>query len=146
VDFLDTVSERDRHQIGTTDDFQELEEDKTLDFIGATRRIRTDDLLITNKPQSRTTTANPDLPVYLQRQRHRFDRSSRVVAHSVLNGLHHEYSLSAWAAWVSSNFCGEQAGAAELDAAGLQVAARRMDEVTAIQRVQWISGLAFGER
>jgi hypothetical protein len=36
--------------------------------------------------------------VHLQRQRHRFDRSSRVVAHSVLNGLHHEYSLLARAA------------------------------------------------
>jgi putative transposase len=33
------------------------------------------------------------LPVPLQRQRHRFDRPSRVVAHSVLNGLHHEYRL-----------------------------------------------------
>jgi putative transposase len=32
-------------------------------------------------------------PVHLQRQRHRFDRSSRVVAHPVLNGLHHEYRL-----------------------------------------------------
>jgi transposase InsO family protein len=30
----------------------------------------------------------------LQRHRHRFDRSSRIVAHSVLNGLHHEYSLA----------------------------------------------------
>ena len=49
VDFLDAVSPRDRHQIGTTDDFGELEEEKTLDFLGATRRIRTDDLLITNQ-------------------------------------------------------------------------------------------------
>jgi hypothetical protein len=32
-------------------------------------------------------------PVQVQRQRHRFDRPSRVVAHPVLNGLHHEYSL-----------------------------------------------------
>ena len=32
-------------------------------------------------------------PVPLQRHRHRFDRSSRVVARPVLNGLHHEYSL-----------------------------------------------------
>jgi len=32
-----------------------------------------------------------DLPVQLQRQRHCFDRASRVVAHRVLNGLHHEY-------------------------------------------------------
>ena len=30
VDFLDTVSERNRHQIGTTDEFVELEEEKTL--------------------------------------------------------------------------------------------------------------------
>ena len=28
----------------------------------------------------------------LQRQRHRFDRSSRIVLHSTLNGLHREYS------------------------------------------------------
>jgi transposase InsO family protein len=39
-----------------------------------------------------------NLPVPLQRQRHRFDRSSRVVANSVLNGLHHEYNLLADAA------------------------------------------------
>ena len=32
-------------------------------------------------------------PVQVQRQRHHFDRPSRVVAHPVLNGLHHEYSL-----------------------------------------------------
>jgi hypothetical protein len=37
----------------------------------------------------------PDFPVHLQRRRHRFDRTSRVMAHSVLNGLHHEYSLLA---------------------------------------------------
>jgi hypothetical protein len=49
VDFLDMVSGRDRHLIGTTDDFEELEAEKTLDFLGATRRIRTDDLLITNQ-------------------------------------------------------------------------------------------------
>jgi hypothetical protein len=36
--------------------------------------------------------------VQVQRQRHRFDRPSRVVAHRVLNGLHHEYRLSARAA------------------------------------------------
>jgi hypothetical protein len=36
--------------------------------------------------------------VHLQRQRHRFDRPSGVVAHAVLNGLHHEYSLLARAA------------------------------------------------
>ena len=39
-----------------------------------------------------------NLPVPLQRQRHRFDRASRVVAHPVLNGLHHEYTLVADAA------------------------------------------------
>jgi transposase InsO family protein len=32
-------------------------------------------------------------PVQVQRQRHRFDRPSRVVEHPVLNGLHHEYGL-----------------------------------------------------
>ena len=53
-DFLDTVSKRDRHQIGTIEELQELAEEKTLDFIGATRRIRTDDLLITNRKQSPT--------------------------------------------------------------------------------------------
>jgi putative transposase len=37
-------------------------------------------------------------PAQVQRQRHRFDRRSRVVAHPVLNGLHHEYRLSARAA------------------------------------------------
>jgi integrase len=46
VDFLDTVSERDRHQIGTTDDFEELEEEKTLDFIGGPSETRTPDPLI----------------------------------------------------------------------------------------------------
>ena len=40
----------------------------------------------------------PDFSVHLQRHRHRFDRSSRIVAHFVLNGLHHEYSLLASAA------------------------------------------------
>jgi hypothetical protein len=45
--FLSTVSARDRHQIGTTYDLEELNEEKVLDFFGATRRIRTDDLLIT---------------------------------------------------------------------------------------------------
>jgi len=39
-----------------------------------------------------------DLLVPLQRERHRFDRSSRVVANPVLNGLHHEYTLVADAA------------------------------------------------
>ena len=33
------------------------------------------------------------LPVPLQRQRHCFDRASRVVAHPLMNGLHHEYTL-----------------------------------------------------
>jgi len=37
------------------------------------------------------------------------------------------------------------AGATELDAAALEVSAQRMSEVTAIQRAQRISGLAFGE-
>jgi integrase len=32
VDFLDTVSERDRHQIGTRDDFEELDEEKPFVF------------------------------------------------------------------------------------------------------------------
>ena len=39
-----------------------------------------------------------DLPVPLQRRRHRFDRPSGVVAQPVLNGLHHEYTLVADAA------------------------------------------------
>jgi transposase InsO family protein len=38
------------------------------------------------------------LPVNLQRQRHRFDQQSRVMACSVLNGLHHEYGFLARAA------------------------------------------------
>jgi len=37
-------------------------------------------------------------PVQVQCHRHRFDRPSRVVAHPVLHGLHHEYHLSARAA------------------------------------------------
>ncbi len=37
----------------------------------------------------------PALPVHLQRHRHRFDQSTQIVAHSVLNGLHHEYSVMA---------------------------------------------------
>jgi transposase InsO family protein len=40
----------------------------------------------------------PNSSLRLKRQRHRFDRPSRVIAHSVLNGLHHEYSLLADAA------------------------------------------------
>ena len=40
----------------------------------------------------------PNSSLRLQRQRHRFDRPSPVVAHSVLNGLHHEYNLLADAA------------------------------------------------
>jgi transposase InsO family protein len=36
---------------------------------------------------------SPNSLVRMQRHRHRFDRSSRVMAHPVLNGLHHEYSL-----------------------------------------------------
>jgi putative transposase len=54
------------------------------------------------RPHSSLGPGLPDpplnLPVQFQRQRHRFDQSSRVVAHSVLNGLHHEYSLLARAA------------------------------------------------
>jgi len=37
------------------------------------------------------------------------------------------------------------AAAAELDLAAQQVSGQRMGEVTAVQRAQWISGLAFGE-
>ena len=54
------------------------------------------------RPHSSLGPGLPDpplnLPVPLQRQRHRFDRASRVVAHPVLNGLHHEYTLVADAA------------------------------------------------
>ena len=54
------------------------------------------------RPHSSLGPGLPDPPlnfrVHLQRQRHRFDRSNRVVAHRVLNGLHHEYSLLARAA------------------------------------------------
>jgi putative transposase len=64
------------------------------------------------RPHSSLGPGLPDpplnLPVQLQRQRHCFDRSSRVVAHPVLNGLHHEYSLLARAACPSLNFCGRQ--------------------------------------
>jgi putative transposase len=34
-----------------------------------------------------------NIPVPLQRGRHRFDRASRVVTCPVMNGLHHEYTL-----------------------------------------------------
>jgi putative transposase len=40
----------------------------------------------------------PGFPVRLQRHRHLFDQSTRIVAGPVLNGLHHEYSLMARAA------------------------------------------------
>jgi putative transposase len=54
------------------------------------------------RPHSSLGPGLPDPPlnlsVHLQRQRHRFDRSSRTVARSVLNGLHHEYSFLACAA------------------------------------------------
>ena len=54
------------------------------------------------RPHSSLGPGLPDqmvnLLVPLQRQRHRFDRTSRVVAHPVLNGLHHEYTLLADAA------------------------------------------------
>ncbi len=46
VDFLDMVSGRDRHQIGTTDDLEELDDEKTLDFIGGPSETRTPDPLI----------------------------------------------------------------------------------------------------
>ena len=39
-----------------------------------------------------------NMPVRLQLHRHRFDRPTSVVARSVLNGLHHEYSPIARAA------------------------------------------------
>ena len=49
------------------------------------------------RPHSSLGPGLPDPPlnfgVHLQRQRHRFDRPSRIVPHAVLNGLHHEYSL-----------------------------------------------------
>jgi len=47
-------------------------------------------------------------PVQMQRQRYRFERPSRVVAHPVMKGLHHEYSLPDRAAWRSWTFCGPQ--------------------------------------
>src|SRR5271170_7988935 len=54
------------------------------------------------RPHSSLGSGLPDaplnFPLHLQRHRHRFDQSSRVVAHSVVNGLHHEYSLLARAA------------------------------------------------
>lgn len=54
------------------------------------------------RPHSSLGPGLPDqivnLPVPPQRQRHRFDRATRVVAHPVLNGLHHEYTLEADAA------------------------------------------------
>jgi putative transposase len=49
------------------------------------------------RPHSCLGPGLPDPPpnslVRMQRHRHRFDRPSRIVAHSVLNGLHHEYGL-----------------------------------------------------
>jgi putative transposase len=49
------------------------------------------------RPHSSLGPGLPDPPpksfVRMQRQRHRFDQPSRIVAHSVLNGLHHEYGL-----------------------------------------------------
>jgi putative transposase len=54
------------------------------------------------RPHSSLGPSLPDPPlnslVRIRHHRHRFDRSSRVAAHSVLNGLHHEYSLLARAA------------------------------------------------
>jgi integrase len=46
VDFLDTDSGRDRHQIGTNDDFAELDEENPLDFTGGPSETRTPDPLI----------------------------------------------------------------------------------------------------
>lgn len=40
----------------------------------------------------------PNLPIPMQRQRHRCYRPAHIVARAVLNGLHHEYSLCARAA------------------------------------------------
>src|SRR5208337_3736578 len=49
------------------------------------------------RPHSSLAPGLPDPPpnslVRMQRHRHRFDRSSRIMAHPVLNGLHHEYGL-----------------------------------------------------
>jgi transposase InsO family protein len=54
------------------------------------------------RPHSSLGPGLPDPPVDFnvrsQRQRHRFDHPSLVVAHSVLNTLHHEYSRVARAA------------------------------------------------
>jgi putative transposase len=47
---------------------------------------------------ARTSRSAPESSRAVPTQRHRFDRSSRVVAHSVRNGLHHEYCLLARAA------------------------------------------------
>ncbi len=41
---------------------------------------------------------SPSLPVPLQAHRHRFPKHLRVVAHTILGGLHHEYRLAANAA------------------------------------------------
>jgi hypothetical protein len=46
VDFFDEVSERDRHQIGTTEEFPELLEESTFDLTGAPSETRTPDPLI----------------------------------------------------------------------------------------------------
>lgn len=49
------------------------------------------------RPHSSLGPGLPDPPsnscVRLQHHRHRFDRPSRIIARSVLNGLHHEYVL-----------------------------------------------------
>jgi putative transposase len=68
------------------------------------QHLRKNSVCLARALQSRPTTlfvgpALPNqmgnLPVPLQPQRHRFDRASRVVAHPVSNGLHHEYTLLA---------------------------------------------------
>ena len=49
------------------------------------------------RPHSSLGPGIPESPLHLsvplQRQRHCFDRASRVVVHPVMNGLHHEYTL-----------------------------------------------------
>jgi hypothetical protein len=38
---------------------------------------------------------DPKLPARLQLHRHRFDRPTSVLAHAILNGLHHKYAITA---------------------------------------------------
>ena len=62
-----TRSRRDRHQIGTIEELQELAEEKTL-VSGATRRIRTDDLLMTNKLAGPNIVNDPEKPLTKSRK------------------------------------------------------------------------------